>query len=141
MKTTIKRLDTSLPLPEYQTPGAVAFDILARETTIIPPRGIGRVPGNVIIKVPEGYVLMLKDRSSTPKKKGLIAILGFIDQDYCGETDEILVQYFNFQDTPVSVERGERLAQAAFVKIDRAEWVEVATMSGPARGGFGSTGS
>lgn len=140
MQVTIKRIDTSLPLPEYQTPGAVAFDLITRETTVIPARGIGRVPSNVVVKIPAGYMLMLKDRSSTSKKKGLFCTAGVIDQDYCGDTDELLVQYFNFTDTDVTVERGDRLAQAIFIKIEKAEWSETDTMTATSRGGFGTTG-
>lgn len=140
MQVTIKRIDTGLPLPEYQTPGAVAFDLITRETTVIPARGIGRVPSNVVVKIPAGYMLMLKDRSSTSKKKGLFCTAGVIDQDYCGDTDELLVQYFNFTDTDVTVERGDRLAQAIFIKIEKAEWSETDTMTATSRGGFGTTG-
>lgn len=140
MQVLIKRVDPTIPLPEYQTNGAVAFDLVSREATTIPARGIGRVPSNAIVKIPEGYMLLLRDRSSTSKKKGLFCTAGVIDQDYCGDNDEILVQFFNFTDTPVVVERGERLAQGIFIKIDRAEWTEVATMPNPSRGGFGTTG-
>ncbi len=140
MKVEIKRIDKTLPLPEYHTAGAVAFDILARETIVIPPRGIGRIPSNLIIKVPPGYLLMVKDRSSTIKKKGLIATIGLIDQDYCGEDDEILLQYFNPGDASVTIERGERISQGSFVAIAVAEWAETEKMEENSRGGFGSTG-
>lgn len=140
MQVMIKRVDTSLPLPEYHTTGAVAFDILARETTVIEPQRVGKVPGNIIVKIPDGYMLMVKDRSSTAKKKGLLCTVGFIDQDYCGEKDEVMIQYFNFQTVPVTIERGERLAQGSFVAIARAQWLEVDTMDEKSRGGFGSTG-
>lgn len=140
MKVKIKRIDKTLPLPEYHTPGAVAFDLTARVTTIIEPNSIGRVPTNIVVKIPEGYMLLIKDRSSTAKKKGLLTTVGFVDQDYCGENDEILLQFYNFQKTPVTVERGERLGQAAFVRIDKAEWEEVEKMNKKTRGGFGSTG-
>lgn len=140
MKVAIKRVDTSLPLPQYHTSGAVAFDLMARETVIINPHSIGRVPSNVIIKIPSGYMLLIKDRSSAPKKKGLLATVGFIDQDFCGETDEILMQFYNFQNTSVTIERGERLGQAAFVRIDKAEWEEVSSMGEKDRGSFGTTG-
>src|SRR3990167_9976545 len=113
MKVKIKRVDKSLPLPKYKTPGAVAFDVLARETVEIEPNSIGRVPVNIVVEIPKGYMLLLKDRSSTAKKKGLICTVGFIDQDYCGENDEIMKQFYNFQKVPVTVERGERLGQAA----------------------------
>lgn len=140
MKVKIKRIDKTLPLPEYHTPGAVAFDLTARATTIIEPNSIGRVPTNIVVKIPKGYMLLIKDRSSTAKKKGLLTTVGFIDQDFCGNNDEILLQFYNFQKTPATVKRGERLGQAAFVKIDKAEWEEVKKMDEKTRGSFGSTG-
>ena len=140
MKVKIKRIDKTLPLPEYQTSGAVAFDLTARETVTIEPNSIGRVPTNGVIKIPEGFMLLIKDRSSTAKKKGLLTAVGFIDQDYCGDNDEIQLQFYNFQKIPATVERGERLGQAAFVKIDKAQWDEVEKMDEKTRGGFGTTG-
>lgn len=140
MKVRIKRLDKSLPLPEYQTKGAVAFDVLARETVEILPQTIGRVPTNIVVETPPGYMLLLKDRSSTPKKKGLLCTIAFVDQDFCGDNDEIQLQFFNFNREPVKIERGERLGQASFVKIDKCEWDEVDSMNNSDRGGFGSTG-
>lgn len=139
MKVKIKRVDKDLPLPKYETSGAVAFDLTVRETTIIGPGEVGRVPANVVVEIPKGYMLLLKDRSSTAKKKGLICAPGFIDQDFCGDEDELLLQFYNFQKEPVTLERGERLGQAAFVKIEIAEWEEVDKMEKSTRGGFGST--
>lgn len=139
MKVKVKRVDKDLPLPSYETAGAVAFDLIARIPVKIESHTIGRVPANVVVEIPEGYMLLLKDRSSTPKKKGLICTVGFVDQDYCGDDDELTIQFYNFQDKPVLIEKGERLGQAAFVRIDRSEWEEVETMSKPNRGGFGST--
>lgn len=140
MQVKIKRIDKTLPLPEYQTPGAVAFDILARESVTIEPNTIGRVPTNIVVEIPEGYMLMIKDRSSTAKKKGLLCTVGFIDQDYCGDNDEILMQFYNFQNTPVVIEKGERLSQGAFIKIEKPTFEEVGAMQAKDRGGFGTTG-
>src|SRR3989338_6532803 len=140
MKVKIKRVDKSLPLPKYKTAGAVAFDVLARETVEIEPNSIGRVPINIIIEIPKGYMLLLKDRSSTAKKKGLLCTVGFIDQDFCGDNDEIQLQFYNFQKEKVIIERGERLGQASFVRIDKYDWEEVDSMNKETRGGFGSTG-
>jgi len=140
MQVKIKRVDKTLPLPEYQTPGAVAFDMLARETVTIEPHAVGRIPSNLIIQIPEGYMLMIKDRSSTAKKKGLLCTVGFIDQDYCGNEDEILMQFYNPQEVPVTIERGERLSQGAFMPIEKPTWEEVDSMEAKDRGGFGSTG-
>ena len=72
MNIDIKRIDKDLPLPEYKTAGSVGFDIHCRKETIIPAGKIGLVPGNIIVKTPPGYMLLLALRSSTPRKKGLI---------------------------------------------------------------------
>lgn len=142
MYVQIQRIDSTLPLPQYHSAGAMAFDFLARETTVVAPKAIGLVPGNVIVKVPEGYALLVLPRSSMPKKKGLICphSLGLIDHDYHGEKDEIFVQVQNITDAPVTVERGERIAQGLFVKIEKAEFTEVDSHNAKTRGGFGSTG-
>ncbi len=141
MKVKIKLVDKSLPLPQYHTSGAVAFDLYARHDLIIPPKEIARIPTNLIIAVPEGYMLYLKDRSSTAKKKGLIVTAGVIDQDFHGPEDEILFQVYNFTKQEVLVKKGERIGQGIFIKIDRAEWEEVVEdIKSFSRGGFGSTG-
>lgn len=142
MIVSVSRIDTTLPLPEYHTPGAAAFDFVTRETTTIAPKSIGLVPGNVIVKVPEGFALLVLPRSSLPRKKGLVCphSIGLIDQDYHGPQDEIFVQVQNVTDAPVTVERGERIAQGLFVKIERAAFQEVDSHGAVTRGGFGSTG-
>ncbi len=141
MHVSITRIDTTLPLPKYESAGAVGFDMVTRETTVIEPGKIGLVPGNVIVKVPAGYALLLLPRSSLPRKKGLICphSLGVIDQDYHGDKDELMVQVQNITDAPVTVERGERIAQGLFVKVETAEWDEVDSHGAETRGGFGST--
>jgi dUTP pyrophosphatase len=142
MKVKIKRVDESLSLPEYKTPGSVAFDLYSREDMAIPPRSLALIPTNFIIEIPAGYMLAITPRSSTPKKKGLISPHGFgiIDQDYHGEEDEIKFQVYNITDAEVKIERGERLGQASLLRVDTAEWEETDTMSENNRGGFGSTG-
>jgi dUTP pyrophosphatase len=142
MQIFIQRIDTELALPKYESNGAVGFDLVTRETTVIEAGKIGLVPGNVIVKVPEGYALFLIPRSSLPRKKGLICphSIGVIDQDYHGEKDELMVQVQNITNAPVTVERGERIAQGIFVKVEQAEWIEVESHGAESRGGFGSTG-
>ena len=86
-------------------------------------------------------MLTVASRSSTPKKKGLLTPhgIGIIDQDYCGPEDEIKIQVYNFTDEPVTIERGDKIAQGVFVRVDTFEWEEVDVMTGESRGGFGST--
>src|SRR6266702_5707244 len=142
LQVTIKRIDTDLPLPAYSTAGSVGFDLLCREDTEIAPRTIELIPSNVIVRVPAGYILMLTLRSSSPLRKGLLIPngVGIIDQDYCGEGDELRIQVFNFREEAVVAKRGERIAQGIFIPVMRVSWDEVSEM-GQGRGGFGSTGA
>jgi len=142
LNVTIKRIDPTLPLPTYATAGSVGFDLICREDTEIEPRTIELIPTNVIVRIPDGYMLLLTMRSSTPIRKGLLIPngVGIIDQDYCGEGDELRVQVFNFREEAITVKRGERIAQGIFVPVARVSWQEVPEM-GQGRGGFGSTGA
>ena len=73
MKVKITRIDKSLPLPKYETKGSVGFDFVAREDTEIQPHAVALVPGNVIVEVPLGYMLLVSLRSSTPRKKACLS--------------------------------------------------------------------
>ncbi len=143
MKVSIKRLDKSLPLPKYHTNGSAGFDFSASENITIAPKEIARIPTGLIIGTPAGYFLAVINRSSVPQKKGLSMPngVGVIDSDYCGETDEIKVLMYNFTDQPVTIEKGERIAQGLFLKVDQGDWEETETMGSESRGGFGSTGN
>jgi dUTP pyrophosphatase len=142
LQVAIKRIDSDLPLPTYATEGSVGFDLLCREEIEIAPRTVELIPSNVIVRIPAGYMLLLTLRSSTPLRKGLLIPngVGIIDQDYCGEGDELKVQVFNFrEEAAVTVTRGERIAQGIFIPVMVVRWDEVGEM-GQGRGGFGSTG-
>lgn len=138
----IKRIDRSLPLPEYKTSGSIGFDLVARENLVIKPFVATLIPLNIIVEVPSGFGLFLLPRSSTPLKKNLLIPngVGVIDHDYCGEEDELKLQVVNFSKEDVEVEKGERIAQAVVVKIEKVTFQEVEKMSNSSRGGFGSTG-
>lgn len=142
MKVKITRIDRTLPLPKYETSGSVGFDFVAREDTEIQPHAVALVPGNVIVEVPVGYMLLASLRSSTPRKKGLLCPhgIGVIDHDYCGPHDEIKIQVYNFTDKSVTVLRGDKIAQGIFVRVDKCEFEEVDQIKEESRGGFGSTG-
>lgn len=142
MKVRIKRIDASLPLPVYETDGSVGFDIMARTDCEIAAKSLAFIPSNLIVETPKNYMLVIALRSSAPRKKGLIKPhgIGIIDGDYCGPKDEIKIQVYNFTDSPVTVKRGEKIAQGIFVKIGKAKWKEVDEARKKTRGGFGSTG-
>ncbi|MDR3581806.1 MAG: dUTP diphosphatase [Candidatus Pacebacteria bacterium] len=141
MNIKIKRFDKELPLPGYQTEGAAAFDLAAREAVTIAPGAIGYVPLNIAVETPAGYFLLLAARSGTHKKGLMMANgIGVIDPDFSGDDDEMKAAYYNFTAAPVVVEKGERIAQGTFVPVTRAEWEESDSMGNRSRGGFGTTG-
>jgi dUTP pyrophosphatase len=143
MRLKIKRLDSSIGLPEPATNGAAGFDLAASVDIEIPARSIKLVGTGLVIAVPDGYFLGIFARSSTPLKRGLMVAngVGIIDSDYCGPADEIKIQLLNVTDQPVKIARGDRLAQGVVLPCPRVEWEEVTEIAAPTRGGFGSTGN
>lgn len=141
MTVHIVRIDKSLPLPEYKTEGAAAFDFYARTDATLRANEVSIIPTNLIIEVPKGHVLFVSSRSSGPKKGYIVANgPGIVDQDYHGPKDEIGVILYNVGGKDITIARGERIAQGTIVPIERAEWEEVGQIKEESRGGFGSTG-
>jgi dUTP pyrophosphatase len=142
VQVEITRIDPSLPLPAYATDGAAGFDFYCRSETAVAPREIALIPSNVVVRVPEGHVLLVALRSSTPMRRHLVMPngIGVIDSDYCGPTDEIAIQVLNIGTATEVVQRGERIAQALLVPSVRCTWVETDPGNRADRGGFGSTG-
>jgi dUTP pyrophosphatase len=132
-----------LPLPAYATDGAAGMDLLAAVTAplVIPPGGRALVPTGLRIALPADHELQIRPRSGLALKNGIMLpnSPGTIDEDYRGELGVIVL---NGGDTPFTVERGMRIAQAVVAPVVRATWLEVAELPETARGtgGFGSTG-
>ncbi len=143
MNIRVKRIDKSLPMPEYKTIGAAAFDFYARETIVVPAKGWAKVPSNFVIEIPQGFALVISARSSLAKNYTGIFLangVGLIDSDFCGPTDEILISVYNLKDHEITILRGDRIAQGRFERVERGEWLEVDEMDNCERGGFGTTG-
>jgi dUTP pyrophosphatase len=138
----IHRLDPAVPLPSYQTAGAAGFDLASSADVTIAPGAIVLIPTGLVVEVPAGHFLGIFARSSTPLKKGLIVAngVGVLDSDYCGPTDEVKIQVMNVTSAPVSVARGDRIAQGIVLPYVRVEIEDGGGATAPSRGGFGSTG-
>lgn len=141
MKIKIKRFDKSLPLPEYKTKGAAAFDLYAREEITIEAKSAGYVPLNIAIDLPETHWALVSARSSLHKKGLMMANgIGVGDSDYAGDNDEYKAALYNFSDQEVVVEKGERIVQMIILEREKVELEEVEHLENQNRGGFGSTG-
>jgi dUTP pyrophosphatase len=137
----IKLFDPTLPMPQYQTDGSVAFDLYARETIEIQPHSVAKVPLNIAVELPPGHWALLAPRSSLHKKGVNLANgIGVGDSDFCGDGDEYQAALLNFTDTPKTIERGERIVQMIILPYTRVELERVDHLGNADRGGFGSTG-
>jgi dUTP pyrophosphatase len=139
----IRRIDSSVPLPEYQSPGAAGFDLAASRDVEIAPNSIALIPTGLVIRAPQGHFLGIFARSSTPLKRGLMVAngVGVVDEDYCGPNDEVKIQVLNFTTGTVHVKKGDRIAQGLFIPVMRAAWRETESdLREGSRGGFGATG-
>jgi dUTP pyrophosphatase len=129
--------------PAYQTAGAAAFDLAAADTVTIAPGQIALVPTGLVFAVPEGHFMAIVARSSLPRRGLLVANgLGVLDSDYRGPADEAKVLVLNHTREPVTIGKGDRIAQAFVLKVPRVTFVPLTHDDGDtSRGGFGSTGT
>ena len=141
MQIFFKRLFPDVSIPEYKTRGSVAFDIEILHGKIIEPEETHFFSTGLIISVPEGYMLMLANRSSNAKKQLTLANgIGVIDQDYCGPEDELHLAIKNVGKIAYEVKKGERLAQGIILPVERVQFIEHEIEGRKNRGGFGTTG-
>ena len=129
----------------YATPESAGMDLRAcfdeTEMTVLPGARL-RVPSGISVEpcVP-GVAGFIYSRSGLGAVKGLVVAqgVGVVDADYRGE---IVVWLLNTSDAPVTIERGERVAQLVFQPVCRLEPRAVERLSETTRGsgGFGHTG-
>ncbi len=131
-------------LPHYETLASAGMDLRANldKPIILKPLERAIIPTGIYMELPIGYEAQVRPRSGLAAKKGITVLNapGTIDADYRGEVGVILA---NMSSDEFVVENGERIAQMVIAKHERAEWVEVASLSDTDRGagGFGSTGT
>ena len=132
-----------LPLPRYMTPDAAGMDLLAdlEAATVLAPGERRLVPTGLAVAIPPGFEGQVRARSGLAARDGLTVLNapGTIDADYRGEVRVLLV---NLGRAPVSVRRGDRIAQLVVGPVARVTWREVQQLPASERGdgGFGSTG-
>ncbi len=132
-----------LPLPRYATAGAAGADLVAalEEPLVLEPGERAAVPTGLVLEIPVGFEGQVRPRSGLALRHGLTVANapGTIDADYRGEVKVLLV---NLGSAPVTLTRGDRIAQLVLAPVSRAEFREVEELEGTPRGtgGFGSTG-
>jgi dUTP pyrophosphatase len=109
---------------------------------VLAPGARAAVPTGLEMAIPSGYEGQVRPRSGLAFKHGLTVANapGTIDCDYRGEVKVLLI---NLGAEPVTLARGERIAQLVIAPVTAAVLRAVGTLDETARGtgGFGSTGS
>jgi len=130
-----------LDLPRYETEGSAGLDLRADEPFTLAPGERRLVPTGHALEIPPGHEGQVRPRSGLAVRHGLAVVNapGTIDSDYRGEVQVILV---NLGKAPVSLARGDRVAQLVIAPVTRAivEVVEELAATERGAGGFGSTG-
>lgn len=131
-----------LPLPERATPHAAGYDVRSAEASVtLAPGEIRLVSTGLQMELPAGVECQVRPRSGLALKHGITLpnSPGTIDPDYRGEL-RIIMQ--NLGREPVTLARGERIAQLVFARFETPAIIlaEALSETGRGSGGFGSTG-
>ncbi len=131
-----------LPLPSRATPHAAGYDIRSAEDAfVLEPGAIRLTATGLVMELPEGIECQVRPRSGLAVRHGVTLpnTPGTIDPDYRGEVKVALI---NLGPEPVTIARGDRVAQLVFARFEAPEIVQVEAVSDTGRGagGFGSTG-
>lgn len=138
VKTPTRGTDKSAGLDFYVPNDFPGTHYLATSQSI-------NIPSGIKANVPEGYALIVMNKSGVALKKGLQVGACVVDEDYQGE---IHLHVTNVGDEVAEIKPGEKLVQMLLIPVLYAEVEEVhkeedlfdaETERGS--GGFGSTGT
>lgn len=137
----VKRLDAGLPLPAYAYEGDAGLDLLSAVNVVLEPLSRTLIPTGLAVSIPAGYAGFIQPRSGLAIKRGLSMVNtpGLIDSNYRGE---LKVAAINLDpETPISIKRGDRIAQLVIQEVPVVELCEVDELDDTVRGeaGFGSS--
>ena len=122
-------------LPKRATNGSAGYDFVAPGDVVIPFASTVHIHTGVKVQMPSDEVLKIYPRSSMAIKRGVTLVNGvaIIDSDF---KDEIILSLYNSSTIPVTIRKGEKIAQGIFQKYltcgDEPSVVR--------NGGIGSTG-
>ncbi len=134
-----------LPLPAYATAGAAGMDLHAalEAPLTLRPGERALIPTGIAIALPPNYEAQVRPRSGLALRHGLgmVNAPGTIDSDYRGEICALLI---NLGTEPITLNRGDRVAQLVVAPVARVQWDNCAgePLEETPRGanGFGHTG-
>mgnify|MGYP001026944498 FL=1 len=134
---------SGLPIPSRATPGSSGVDLMAAVDSdkVLGPGETFLVPTGLRVSVPPGYEWQIRPRSGNAYRHRVTVLNtpGTIDSDYRGEVKVILA---NLGESPFTVRRGDRIAQAVLSPVLQPRFKVVKSLPKTSRGegGFGHSG-
>lgn len=139
-KVIFEKIDKNGKLPERQHQKDVGYDLFSAEDTTIKVGEVRAVKTGIRMKLPKGMEAQIRPRSGL-SLSGVTVLNspGTIDHGYRGEIKVIMA---NLLGDDVLIERGDRIAQMVFARVEHPELL-LGSLDETKRGegGFGSTGS
>ena len=140
LKVKIKKND-DIKTPAYAHKGDSGVDLYAAEDYQIKPMERKLISTGIKIAVPYGYEAQIRPKSGLAFEHGISQAncTGTVDSGYRGE---IKIPLINFSNAPYKIEKGKKIAQMVFAKVEEAVFEEVDELEQTTRNekGFGSTG-
>jgi len=142
IKVQITCIHDDAVIPKYAHDNDAGVDLYSCEDATLKPGERKLIKTGIKIAVPEGYEAQVRPRSGLAIKHGLSICNtpGTVDAGYRGEICVILI---NHGQEKFQVEKGMRICQMIFNKVEQAEFEEVDELDQTTRGegGFGHTGT
>ena len=140
LKIKIKKA-ADAKMPAYAHKGDSGVDVYSAEECTLNPMERKLVATGIRIAVPHGYEAQIRPKSGLAIEHGIshANCIGTIDSSYRGE---IKVPMINLSEKPYKVEKGKKIGQMVFAKVEEASFEEVDELDTTTRNdkGFGSTG-
>ena len=135
--------EQNINLPTRKTTESAGYDIECAEAVTLEPNQVVLVPTGLkaFMAYDEYLAIHIRSSMAIKRKLALVNSTGIIDSDYYNNEENeghIMIALLNFGNEPVTLEKGERVAQGIFSKYLITN-DDVAT--GVRTGGIGSTGT
>ena len=140
MKVQVKKLHPDATVPHYALLGDAGMDLYSVEDVVLSPGERHSVSTGIAMKIPEGHVGLVWDKSGMSQKSGLKTLGGVIDSNYLGE---YFIGLVNLSDEPFEIRKGQKIAQILIQRVEVPETEEVddfGVETARGEGRFGSTG-
>ena len=130
-----------VPTPSYAHKGDAGVDLYSAEDCVLKPMERKLIPTGLKLEIPYGYEGQVRPKSGLAMSHGITHAnaVGTIDSSYRGE---IKLPVINLSTETYRIEKGKKIGQLIFAKVEEAVFEEAEQLSETTRSenGFGSTG-